>query len=300
MKNKKKQVTLHLMKQMRVISLLLLSSVMLPGCGKQNQYITESLSDALYGFEHIQDSARTKVWWFHGETETTKEGITADLEAYKKAGVGGVVYYDQTHWKMENALPAFSTEWWEMLRFSAEEAKRLDLTFELNISNGFVAGGPWITDELSMKRLAASELLIDGGRFFEGNLEVPKNQYNFYKDVAVLAFPVQEETGTSRTEKVKVSSNIPEIDVDNIFNPKSKSLTQIPVTSKGNVYINMEFSDEFTARSMTYEAYPQVRVRTSAYSRSSGRNIRRYRLSCPPRLRSIGSFRRWCELQKGL
>lgn len=264
MKNKKKQVTLHLMKQMRVISLLLLSSVMLPGCGKQNQYITESLSDALYGFEHIQDSARTKVWWFHGETETTKEGITADLEAYKKAGVGGVVYYDQTHWKMENALPAFSTEWWEMLRFSAEEAKRLDLTFELNISNGFVAGGPWITDELSMKRLAASELLIDGGRFFEGNLEVPKNQYNFYKDVAVLAFPVQEETGTSRTEKVKVSSNIPEIDVDNIFNPKSKSLTQIPVTSKGNVYINMEFSDEFTARSMTYEAYPQVRVRTSA------------------------------------
>lgn len=251
-------------KPMKALFLLLLSGMMLLGCGNKNLYCTESLSDALYGFENVQDSARTKAWWFHGETETTKEGITADLEAYKKAGVGGVVYYDQTHWKMENALPAFSAGWWEMLRFSAEEAKRLGLTFELNISNGFVAGGPWITDELSMKRLAASELLIEGGRFFEGNLEAPKNRYDFYKDIVVLAFPVQEEIGTSRTQKVKVSSNISGIDVDNIFNPKPAPYTQIPVTSKGSVYINMEFADDFPARSITYEAYPPSRVRTSA------------------------------------
>ena len=29
-------------------------------------------------FANHQDSTRTKVWWFHGETETTREGITAD------------------------------------------------------------------------------------------------------------------------------------------------------------------------------------------------------------------------------
>lgn len=249
----------------RYNKLYLLAMLLLAGCtGVPKTVTTNTLADALVGFENVQDSARTKVWWFHGETETTKEGITADLEAYKKAGVGGVVYYDQTHWKMENALPAFSAEWWEMLRFSAEEAKRLGLTFELNISNGFVAGGPWITDELSMKKLAASELLIEGGQFFEGNLEAPKNRYDFYKDIVVLAFPVQEETGTSRTQKVKVSSNTSGIVVDNIFNPKSTSLTQIPVISKGSVYINMEFADDFTARSITYEAYPPSRVRTSA------------------------------------
>lgn len=50
-------------------------------------------------FSHPVDSTRTKVWWFHGETETTREGITADLEAYKRAGIGGVVYYDQVHGK---------------------------------------------------------------------------------------------------------------------------------------------------------------------------------------------------------
>lgn len=36
--------------------------------------------------------------------------------------------------------------------FSASEAKRLGLTFEVNVSNGYVAGGPWITKKLSMQR----------------------------------------------------------------------------------------------------------------------------------------------------
>ena len=42
-------------------------------------------------FRNPQDSTRTKVWWFHGETPTTREGITADLEAYRQAGIGGIV-----------------------------------------------------------------------------------------------------------------------------------------------------------------------------------------------------------------
>ena len=75
-----------------------------------------TMQQAWEEFANPADSTRTKVWWFHGETETTREGITADLEAYKRAGVGGVVYYDQVHGKGENAFDAFSQEWWEMLR----------------------------------------------------------------------------------------------------------------------------------------------------------------------------------------
>ena len=70
-----------------------------------------TLTQAWDEFSHPQDSTRTKVWWFHGETETTREGITADLEAYKRAGVGGVVYYDQVHGKGDGSLPALSPEW---------------------------------------------------------------------------------------------------------------------------------------------------------------------------------------------
>ena len=129
------------MKKICLISLLFI----LYGCAHTNPHRQSTLSDALYGFENIQDSARTKVWWFHGETETTREGITADLKAFRKAGVGGVVFYDQVHLKKPVALDAFSDEWWAMLYYAAREAERLGLTFETHISNGFVAGGPWIT-----------------------------------------------------------------------------------------------------------------------------------------------------------
>lgn len=245
---------------------LLLFSVVLFGCSQPKQNNTENLSDALYGFENVQDSTRTKTWWFHGETETTKEGITADLEAYKTAGVGGVVYYDQTHWKMENALPAFSEEWWEMLRFSAEEAERLGLTFELNISNGFVAGGPWITYEYGMKRLAATEQLIRGEQRFEGQLEVPINRYNYFKDVAVVALPAPQGGGiSSRTVPVRITSNVSAFDLHNIFDPLSNTPTRIPSPGSGNsVYLNLEFDDAFTARSISYEVRPRGKATTSA------------------------------------
>ncbi|MEY2869486.1 MAG: hypothetical protein RIR01_1977, partial [Bacteroidota bacterium] len=88
----------------------------------------KSLQQIRSEFSHGSDSARTKLWWFHGETETTREGITADLEAFKREGVAGVVYYDQVHGNGKNALQSFSPAWWDMFRFAASEAKRLGLT----------------------------------------------------------------------------------------------------------------------------------------------------------------------------
>ncbi|MBQ9660926.1 MAG: glycosyl hydrolase family 2 [Bacteroidales bacterium] len=151
---------------------------------------TTGIREALRAFREPQDSARTKVWWFHGETRTTREGITADLEAFRAAGVGGVVYYDQVHGPAEGALDAFSPQWWEMLKFAALEAQRLGLSFEINLSNGYVAGGPWITPETGMQRLCSSDTLLRGGGRFHGRLAAPSRQ-DWWRDVAVLAWPVQ-------------------------------------------------------------------------------------------------------------
>lgn len=132
--------------------------------------------DNIYSeFSSAPDSSRTKVSWFNGETETTREGITADLEAFKKAGVGGVVYYDQVHGDAKEKFSVFSPEWRDALKFSASEAKRLGRSFEINLSNGFVAGGPWITKRLSMKRLCKSEVMVDCGSKFDGVLPALSN-----------------------------------------------------------------------------------------------------------------------------
>lgn len=144
---------------MRKIAFLC-TAVLLSAC---NNVDRRSIAQIYSEFSTAPDSTRTKVWWFHGETATTMEGITADLEAFKEAGVGGVVYYDQIHGDGAGASAIFSKDWWDALIFSAQEAKRLGLTFEINLSNGFVAGGPWVTKEMSMKRLCYSQTMLKGG-----------------------------------------------------------------------------------------------------------------------------------------
>lgn len=155
----------------------------------------DKIKGAYKEFLTPEDSTRTKVWWFHGETATTHEGITADLQAYKDAGVGGVVYYDQVHGSAEGAAKVFSTEWWEAIKFAASEAKRIGLSFEINLSNGYVAGGPWISKALSMKRLTSSEVTIDGGKRISVMLPAPSSD-DWYEDIAILAFPTNPDCCT--------------------------------------------------------------------------------------------------------
>ena len=192
------------------------------------------------GFDHPQDSARTKVWWFFGETETTREGITADLEAFKEAGVGGVVYYDQVHGKGKGADKVFDGHWWQHLIFASQEARRLGLSFEANIGNGYVAGGKWITPERSMQRLVMTETLVqNGGGGIR--LSLPKTlPGGWHEDVAVLAVPYREDLlGDSR-------------------------LLDIDPTPQADSTLVFDFGRPFTARSITYEAAAQGKARTSS------------------------------------
>ena len=197
------------------------------------------------GFDFPQDSARTKVWWFHGETVGTHEGITADLEAFKAQGVGGVVYYDQVHGKGEGAFEVFSPDWWDELTFSSLEAKRLGLSFECNASNGYVAGGRWITPDRSMQRLATTELIVEGGKNVVARLPMVKTPGNWHSDVAVWAVPYDElRLGDSRS----------------VFRPDSVMILSDPNRKQ---VIDIDFGREFTARSITYVTAGRGKARTS-------------------------------------
>ena len=133
---------MKILKNLALLSLLVVSSASAAG------------ADELWeSFANPGREARTKLWWFHGETETTKEGIDADLQAFKDAGIGGVVFYDQTHGSQEGACPSLSPQWWEMIKYAALKAKELGLIFDVASTNGYVAGGPWISPADGMQKI---------------------------------------------------------------------------------------------------------------------------------------------------
>lgn len=143
---------------------------------------------------------RMKTWWFFGYERTDDEGISADVKSLHDAGFGGVVYYDQNHAKdarAQGAEDGFSADWWRHLRLAASEARRMGLSFELNISNGYCAGGRWIDPQHAMQRVTAAELIIrrdDTGQWHmeQGNLSI-SGRDGYVKDIALIAMPYNDD-----------------------------------------------------------------------------------------------------------
>lgn len=140
-------------------------------------------------------------WWLNGNV--TKGAITNDLEAMKSRGFQGAVIYDAGgHNQRGNRNvpvgPQFgSEEWIELFVYALDEAKRLGLEIGLNIQSGWNLGGPTITPQYAAKQLTYSETKISGGKRIMQKLDTPGSQKDFYKDIAVLALPVNKKNKTN-------------------------------------------------------------------------------------------------------
>ena len=120
------------------------------------QVSAQSNAELEKAFTNPPASAKPWVLWYWMHAAVSKEGITADLEAMKEVGIGGA--YIVTIQDTVSTIPFAPTvrqltpEWWDMVKFSMQEAKRLGLQLAMHVSDGFaLAGGPWITPELSMQ-----------------------------------------------------------------------------------------------------------------------------------------------------
>ncbi len=150
--------------------------------------------------------ARPWVYWFWNNGNVTKAGITADLEAMKRVGIGGVIIMDvvERFAPPPGSADFMNPEWQELFRFAVSEAHRLGL--QINMTNGpgwCGSSGPWITPELSMQMLVATNITVEGPVLFSTSLPQPDisaklghdgfnstvKYEDFYHDVATLAFP---------------------------------------------------------------------------------------------------------------
>ncbi len=210
---------------------------------------TLSANDNLWmRFANPSQEFRTKLWWFHGETETTKEGIRQDLEEFKNKGIGGVVFYDQVHGNAERAYPSMSEEWWEMLKYAAATAKEIGLSFEMAIGNGYVTGGPWITPELAMKRTVYTDTLIHTDNPYR--LQLPKKDGDYW-DIATIMF--EDSVG---------------------YTPIALSINPIKI-NPGDTIIGIDLGKMETLRGISYTVTPRGKGSTASMN-IPGKSAERY------------------------
>ncbi|MBI4658823.1 MAG: hypothetical protein HY735_08270 [Verrucomicrobia bacterium] len=142
------------------------------------------------GFRHPPDSARPWVYWFPLDGNISSNGITADLEAMKRVGIGGVLYMETSQGTPPGPAKFGGPLWRELFKHICSEANRLGLQVNMNNDAGWCgSGGPWITPELSMQRIVSTETNVLGPLRFDAVLAQPQATANFYRDIAVFAFP---------------------------------------------------------------------------------------------------------------
>ena len=153
--------------------------------------VTHAADELAQGFAKPPASARPWVYWFALNGYLTKEGITADLEAMARVGIGGVLYMEVGQGSPKGPADFAGPLWRELFHHACNEAHRLGLEINVNNDAGWCgSGGPWITPELSMQKVVWSETVVEGGRKFEGVLAQPQAVKDFYRDIAVLAMPL--------------------------------------------------------------------------------------------------------------
>ncbi|MBI2433880.1 MAG: glycosyl hydrolase [Candidatus Hydrogenedentes bacterium] len=144
-------------------------------------------------FAHPPDSDRPWVYWFWKNGNISREGITADLEAMERVGIGGVILMEVSLSVPPGNYTFFTPEWRELFAHAVSESARLGLQFTLNSGPGWTgSGGPWVTPEQSMQKVVASETTAVGSTHFDAVLPQPEMVQGFYRDIAVLAFPTLE------------------------------------------------------------------------------------------------------------
>ncbi|MDR0869499.1 MAG: hypothetical protein LBN39_01755 [Planctomycetaceae bacterium] len=134
----------------------------------------------------------TLVYYLGGNT--SNEGVTADLEGIKAGGIEEVLLFHGEmggHWsKIEDPIPCLSPKWYDLIRHTGKECKRLGLRLSmLNCPGWAMSGGPWVKPENAMRHLAFSRQTYSvlAGQVLP--LTIPKPAGSDYRDICVLAFP---------------------------------------------------------------------------------------------------------------
>ncbi len=165
-------------------------------------------------------------WWWHGSS-VTREGITAEMEAYKKAGLGGLeitpiygVYGDE-----KNFVDYLSPQWMELFLHTLREAERLDMGIDMATGTGWPFGGPWVGDADACKAIEYKIYELKEGESIMEKIEFI--QQPFLRAVGNLIYEVNDNAvtedrlahGTTKEPKARVDPK--QIDIKKLAQPIS-------------------------------------------------------------------------------
>jgi hypothetical protein len=213
---------------------------------------TDSLSSS---FTNPPPSARPQVWWHWINGNVSKPGITADLEAFKKVGIGGGTICNLGQYGPDGGVHFNSEAWWDDMHFAMTEAGRLGLELGVEDCQGWSSsGGPWVKPEDAMKMLVWSETQVGTGSPSVITVPQPQTRHGFYRDVAVVAYPsISSESGPNLADiSATATAGGQPVDTSFLFSGDADKLVSVPGGTNDNTGITFDCKAPFTADDLRF------------------------------------------------
>ena len=197
-------------------------------------------------FKNPPNSAKPHTWWHWINGNISKKGITADLEAMKKIGLGGAQIFNVDVGIPVGKAPMMTPQWQEMMAWAFKEAKRLNIEICVHNCGGWSSsGGPWVKPEDAMQFLTWSETNVQGPKRYEGILPKPSSKLGYYKDITVYAVrkpansfrnpDIRNKAGFDRGDKIAPHFN----DIPSGAAIAKKDVVMLPIDANGKVSWNV-------------------------------------------------------------
>jgi len=135
-------------------------------------------------------------WWWEGSA-VDKKGLTAAMEKYQAAGLGGLEITPIYGVKGYEAqfIDFLSPKWMEMLSHTLSEGKRLNIGIDMANGTGWPFGGPWVKPEDACRNINMKIYALNGGEELKEIISF--TQVPFYRsesrmkiDINQLSYPI--------------------------------------------------------------------------------------------------------------
>ncbi len=121
-------------------------------------------------------------WWWLGNVAEPKE-LTAEMERYKRAGIGGLeltpIYGIKGY--EDRFIDFLSPKWMDLLEHTLREAARLQIGLDMATGTGWPFGGPWVGDDDACRNFVYRIYSLKGGERL--NETIQYNQKPFLRTV---------------------------------------------------------------------------------------------------------------------
>jgi len=225
--------------------LILMAVLALPVLMSSGQ-TTDSLS---VQFKNPPSETKPWVYWYWISDHISKAGITKDLEAMAKVGIGEALIGNVDQVEQKGNVKALTEEWWQMIDFAIREGKRTGVNIGVFNSPGWSqSGGPWIKPEQAMRYLTMSEVRVKGPVKFSGRLLQPTS---LFQDVAVIAYaaPLNDQENIA-SSAANISSTPGIRNLSYWFDGKSSTELYLTPSLTNTFILDFKKTAPYTARSL--------------------------------------------------